>query len=113
MKRIYLLAVAGLLLSFLTLIAVPVLAEEASDTTTTVTTNTPPATVTTTRAKKQFDPACLAVAIDNRDTTLINAVDAYGTAVKTALAYQKGCFKKCLGHNSGQRPKSSRQKSLG
>ncbi|MFA5047571.1 MAG: hypothetical protein WC516_00855 [Patescibacteria group bacterium] len=93
MKKIYFLAAGAVLLSLFALLALPVLADEVSETTTVAVTTTAPAPTTTAKIKGQFDPVCLAMAIDNRDTALINAVDAYGLAVKNALGTRKEALK--------------------
>lgn len=43
--------------------------------------------------KKTVDIACMATAVDARDTAVISAVDMYSSAVKAALSVQKDALK--------------------
>ncbi len=65
----------------------------------TVTTGTAPAAVTTTTTtapaapKPALDVACIQGAIEKRDTAIIGGVDAFGTAIKSALTTRKDALK--------------------
>src|SRR3989344_5984228 len=61
--------------------------------------NTPPPTAppTSPAHKKTIDLACMQTAVDKRDSAIIAGVDAYHTAVKTALETRKTSLKAAWG----------------
>jgi len=88
--RIFRYAALGVMAS--SLLAGPVLAEEATSTSTNTNTNTPVVS-----AVKTIDLACMQTAVEKRDNAIIAALDKHTANVKTALTTRRDALKAALG----------------